>query len=141
MGQSMTYRLAPSAELRIQRPPGRYPGELVQFKRADGLEIEVPIPNGVEEGEFFDVDPPAIMVRVPANGKEGDAVTFNALRRDGQEATEWCRALVPPGVAPGKFFVARLTPPLKPQEDSEGSPSSPESSPKKKSSKKKAPSR
>merc|ERR1712232_626888 len=114
IGEKVTYRLRPQAELRIQVPEGRHPGELIQFKRADGLEIEVPIPNGVKEGDYFDADPPAVMVKVPENTAAGEYVTFQALRRDGQEVTDWCRAAVPQGVAPGKFFIARLPPPEKP---------------------------
>merc|ERR1711920_450484 len=90
--EKVTYRLKPQAELRIQVPEGRKSGEVMQFKRADGLEIEVQIPEGVEEGDYFDADPPALMVKVPENTAAGEYVTFQALRRDGQEVTEWCRA-------------------------------------------------
>merc|ERR1711920_599529 len=116
--EKVTYRLKPQAELRIQVPEGRKSGEVMQFKRADGLEIEVQIPEGVEEGDYFDADPPALMVKVPENTGAGEYVLFQALRRDGQEVTDWCRAAVPQGVAPGKFFIARLPPPDKKESDS-----------------------
>merc|ERR1712194_199484 len=128
IGETVTYRLQPQAELRIQVPEGRESGEIMQFKRADGLEIEVKIPEGVEEGDFFDADPPAVMVKVPENTAAGEYVTFQALK-EGEEATDWCRAAVPQGIAPGKFFIARLPPPAKPEESTGSS--------KKKSSKKK----
>jgi len=112
-GSTVRYRLAPTPELRVQVPPGLAPGQLAKFRRNDGLEIEVPVPSGLKPGDFFDVDPPAVMVRVPESTSPGDAVVFRSLRRDGQDVTEWCRALVPQGMAPGRFFVARLPPPLK----------------------------
>merc|ERR1712032_226750 len=124
--------------------PGRLAGELVKFRRADGLEIEVPVPAGLKAGDYFDADPPALMVRVPENTQGGEVVVFRSLRRQGDDVEEgdWCSAVVPQGVAPGKFFCARLPPPVKPDEEddssSSGSESEEDDSPKKGKDTKKA---
>mmetsp|Transcript_61881 Transcript_61881/g.135991 ORF Transcript_61881/g.135991 Transcript_61881/m.135991 type:complete len:243 (-) Transcript_61881:21-749(-) len=113
-GQKLRYRLGPRPEYRLQVPPGSGPGSEVTFERADGVEVSVPVPVGLRPGDTFDVSPPALMVRVPEGAASGDFVVFRHSVSAGlwvlgsQEKTEWCRARVPEGLTPGKYFAARL---------------------------------
>lgn len=113
-GTTLRYRLAPKPDFRVQVPPGAGPGAMVTLRRADGVEMSVTVPEGHGPGDYFDVTPPALMVRVPKGADRGDYVAFQGPRAPGMN-TEWFRAQVPPDLAPGKFFTARLPAPPKQQ--------------------------
>merc|ERR1712039_881475 len=93
------------------------PGETATFKRPDGVEVAVTIPPGLKTGDFFEVMPPALMVRVPDGVGPGDFVVFrNTMRSgpNGTEVTEWCRTRVPDGATQEKYFACRLPVPSNP---------------------------
>jgi len=106
------YRLAPKPEFRIQVPPNHLPGDSVTFTREDGVGVSVPVPPGMQPGEMFEVTPPVLMVRVPEGATPGTRLIFH---RQGcgppEETREWIRCEVPAGVAPGKYFAARIPKP------------------------------
>jgi len=114
-GTKLTWRLAPKPEFQVRVPPGAGPGSQAKFKRADGVEIAVTVPQGLSSGDVFDVSAPSLMVRVPDGALGGDNVVFRrplSRNKDGAEVTEWCRARVPDGLVPGKYFAARLPSPV-----------------------------
>jgi len=115
-GSSHVYRLAPKPEFRVVAPPGVQSGMSMTFKQSNGIQISIQVPPNVGPGEAFTVNPPVLMVRVPDEAQAGDVVCFrNIVRRtgDNREVTEWCRARVPEGLQPGKYFAARLPRPVK----------------------------
>jgi len=110
-GLCQRYRLSPKPEFRVTVSPGVEPGMNMTFKRSNGDQISIRVPPNVGPGESFTVNPPALMVRVPEETQPGDTVCFrNIVHRtdDNREVTEWCRARVPEGLQPGKYFAARL---------------------------------
>jgi len=107
-GETIRYRLAPRPEFQIEVPPGATSGAPVRFERADGIEVSVTVPPEHRPGDIFEVTPPALMVQVPANAVACDQVIF---RSGSGLDTEWFRAQVPAGLAPGMYFAARLPPP------------------------------
>jgi len=116
-GMTLKWRLGPKPEFKVVVPPGAGPGSEAKFKRSDGAEISVQVPPGLAPGDVFDVSPPALMVRVPNGAMPGDCVCFRhsvSQANDDMEVTEWCRARVPQGVEPGKYFAARLPGPGQP---------------------------
>merc|ERR1719266_682406 len=116
-GQLLHYRLAPPPEFSVEVQPGMNPGDEALFKRPDGVEISVVVPPGLKPGDTFPVLPPALMVRVPESSQPGDAVIFRSTmgngRVNGMEVAQWCRARVPKGARPGKYFAVRLPVPDK----------------------------
>jgi hypothetical protein len=108
----MRFRLAPPHEFRVEVPPDAKPGMEAKFLRPDGVEIMVPVPPNLRPGDFFEVLPPALMVKVPQGCGGGDAVVFRHTvehtNSNGQAITQWCRTVVPPGCTSGSYFAARL---------------------------------
>merc|ERR1712232_807723 len=102
---TLKYRLAPPHEFRLRVPPGLKPGGSARFQRPDGVDIAVPVPRNLKPGDTFEVLPPALMVLVPENVKAGEFVVF---RNTSEPRNTWCRAQVPEGAEPGKYFGARL---------------------------------
>merc|ERR1719401_1300347 len=131
-GEVMRWRIAPPHEFRMEVPPDVKPGMEVRFVRPDGIEVMVPVPPNLKPGEFFEILPPALMVRVPQGCGAGDAVVFRhevEQTRNGQQLTQWLRAIIPNGCPPGSYFAARLprpgAPPALPQAQSQVLPRQP----------------
>jgi len=103
-GSSLTYRLAPEPEYRVQVPPGMGANGAVKIRRGDGVEIMVPVPAGFQPGDTFHVTPPALMVRMPEGATPGTVVCFH------DEQSNWFRCTVPAGMTPGQYFAARIKP-------------------------------
>lgn len=114
-GAVVRFRLAPKPEFRIQVPSDRPP--VVKFQRSDGIEVAVGVPPNLTPGEFFEVTPPALMVKVPEGAQAGDYVMFRQSLGNGgdnaMEQTIWLRSKVPDSLFPGQYFAARM--PLPPQ--------------------------
>jgi len=115
-GANVRYRLGPRPDFEIRVPAGSGPGKEVKFVRKDGVSVAATVPDGMRPGDVFGVLPPAVMVLVPEGAEPGDPVVFRAL--GGPPA--YCRAYIPPGMRPGKYFAARLPPPPEQQKHSGG---------------------
>jgi len=110
-------RLAPLPDLCILIPPRHKAGDLIRHMRDDGVEIAVPVPEGLQAGDTLEVTPPVLMVSVPGGAKGGDVVVFQAVGpifSSCDRGSEYCRARVPQGVKEGEYFAARLP---RPQDD------------------------
>jgi len=123
-GSKHFLRLAPPPEFRLGVPQGAKAGTELRFKRPDGVEVSVLVPEGFGPGDAFDTPPPSLMVRVPEGSGPGDAVVFRAPQAPQGAAAEaeWCRAVVPDGMTAGKYFAARLPAPKLLEKESSKSP-------------------
>jgi len=113
-GMKHCLRLGPSPEFRIGVPKGARPGTQLKFQRADGVEVLVTVPEGMGPGDTLEVPPPVLMVQVPTAANPGDYVFFRRSggpNGDKHDEEEWCKAQVPEGLKPGKYFAARLPAP------------------------------
>jgi len=108
---SVRYRLAPQPEFRIQVPPQHQPGDKVRFTREDGVQVSVPVPDGLTPGENFEVTAPALMVRVPQGASPGSKLVFQNQGWVATKDKHWIRTIVPAGITPGRYFAARLPAP------------------------------
>lgn len=110
-GSRQCVRLAPLPEFRIEVPPGVGPGEEIRFKRENGIEVCAVVPKGVQEGDFFDVLPPALMVMVPHGAQTGDHALFRKYPANDSFDSHWCRALIPSGLQAEEYFPVRVPAP------------------------------
>jgi hypothetical protein len=112
-GSQFTYRLTPMYEFRVEVPPGAKPGLQIEVTRRDGVRVAINVPPHCKPGDFFEVLPPALIVRVPDNAKAGDLVVFRPVVAPGEQlpphvARSWVRTRVPEGLEPRQYFPARL---------------------------------
>jgi len=125
-GAPFTYRLTPMFEFRVEVPPGAKPGLQIECTRRDGVRIAIGVPPNLKPGDFFEVLPPAIIVRVPDDAKAGDLVVFRPVVAPGEQlpphiARSWIRTRVPEGLEPKQYFPARLpVPTAAPAGEAEG---------------------
>ncbi|CAK0804322.1 unnamed protein product, partial [Prorocentrum cordatum] len=96
-GSQFTFRLTPMYEFRVEVPPGAKPGLQIECTRRDGVRIAIGVPPNLKPGDFFEVLPPAIIVRVPDDAKDGwGPPRLPPRRRPGREAAPQCRAPLDP---------------------------------------------
>mmetsp|Transcript_30603 Transcript_30603/g.60044 ORF Transcript_30603/g.60044 Transcript_30603/m.60044 type:complete len:304 (+) Transcript_30603:44-955(+) len=117
-GMSLRFRLAPKPDFRIQVPEGAKPGDQVKFERDDGVQVSVAVPPNYSPGSFFEVLPPALMVKVPAGITAGCMLYFRGAPRAQKKNSQggsadiptelWYRARVPVGLEAGRYLSARL---------------------------------
>jgi len=107
-GTNMRFRLKPAPDMRVEVPQGIPPGRPMVFERQDGTRIQICVPPGKRPGETFEVTPPALMVLVPEEAKEGDLLVFCL---PGPPLGQWFKARVPESLQLGRYFAARLPPP------------------------------
>jgi len=126
-GSQFVYRLTPMYEFRVEVPPGAKPGLQIELTRRDGVRVAIGVPPNLKPGDFFEVLPPALIVRVPDDAKAGDYLVFRPVVAPGETmpphvAKSWIRTRVPEGLEPGQYFPARLPlPPAEPKGAGEGS--------------------
>ncbi|CAK0908349.1 unnamed protein product [Prorocentrum cordatum] len=125
-GAPFTYRLTPMFEFRVEVPPGAKPGLQIECTRRDGVRVAIGVPPNLKPGDFFEVLPPALIVRVPDDAKAGDLVVFRPVVAPGEQlpphiARSWIRTRVPEGLEPKQYFPARLpVPTAAPAGEAEG---------------------
>jgi len=117
-GMSLRYRLAPKPDFRVQVPEGAKPGDQVRFERDDGVQVSATVPPNCEPGSFFEVLPPALMVKVPEGIAAGCMLYFRSASRARTKNSMggsadilpelWYRARVPVGLQAGRYLSARL---------------------------------
>jgi len=111
-GMSLRYQLVPRPDFRVHVSPNTQPGTEVRFDRGDGVEISAMVPTSLQDGDAFEVSPPALMVRVPDNGVAGTQIAFRSCS-DFEETAEWFGLTLPEGCQPGRYVTAKLPHPRK----------------------------
>merc|ERR1712129_9592 len=111
-GMSLRYQLVPRPEFKVHVPPNAQPGTEVRFDCGDGVEINAMVPNCLQDGDTFEVTPPALMVKVPDNGVAGMQIAFRSCS-ELEESAEWFGLTLPEGCQPGKYVTAKLPHPKK----------------------------
>eukprot|EP00927_Polykrikos_kofoidii_P052045 TRINITY_DN45805_c0_g1_i1.p1 TRINITY_DN45805_c0_g1~~TRINITY_DN45805_c0_g1_i1.p1 ORF type:complete len:250 (-),score=37.46 TRINITY_DN45805_c0_g1_i1:27-728(-) len=124
-GGPLHYRLGPPPEFSVQVPLGAEEGSPFRLRKADGQDVVVVVPLGKRPGDYFEVAPPALMVRVPLGARPGDQVAFYQLvhrgvceadgpreavkvKSDAESEDEWRLVRIPHGLSPGEYFAALI---------------------------------
>jgi len=111
-GMSLRYQLVPRPDFRVHVSPNTQPGTEVHFDRGDGIEISAMVPMSLQDGDAFEVTPPALMVKVPDNAVSGMQIAFRSCS-ELEETAEWFGLTLPEGCQPGKYVTAKLPHPKK----------------------------
>lgn len=102
-GRKARLRLGAPPEMRIQVPKDKKAGDPIHIFRMDRVKVSVRVPDGLKDGDYFNVAAPVLMVAVPDQCRPGDAVAF----RDPRDGTsQWLEARCPQELLYARYFAA-----------------------------------
>jgi hypothetical protein len=109
-GKKVRLHLGAPPEMRIQVPKSGKPGDPLQIIRVDKIKISVRIPQGLKDGDYFNVAAPVLIVAVPEHLRPGDCVVF---KDPTPGKNQWLEAQCPKELLYGRYFAACVPLPAK----------------------------